>query len=119
VANRIVDSSSIEVNRRRRRTKTDRLDVVKLVTMWLRAKAGEAKVWSVVNVPSSVEEDRRQVHRELLFARRDRGRHTNRMKGLRLLVKVCRSRSCGSSRRICERRVGGMGRRCRRCSLHG
>jgi len=82
VANRIVDSSSIEVNRRRRRTKTDRLDVVKLVTMLLRAEAGEAKVWSVVNVPSSVEEDRRQVHRELLFARRDRGRHTNRMKGL-------------------------------------
>ena len=82
VANRIVDSSSIEVNRRRRRTKTDRLDAAKLVTMLIRAEAGEKKVWSVVNVPTPVEEDRRQVHRELLFARRDRGRHTNRMKGL-------------------------------------
>ena len=82
IANRIVDSSSIEVNRRRRRTKTDRLDAAKLVTMLIRADGGEPKVWSVVNVPTSVEEDRRQVHRELLFARRDRGRHTNRMKGL-------------------------------------
>jgi transposase len=82
ITNRVVDSSSIEVNRRRRRTKTDRLDAVKLVTMLLRAEGGEPKVWSVVNVPSSTEEDRRQVHRELLVARRDRGRHTNRMKGL-------------------------------------
>lgn len=80
--NRIVDSSSIEVNRRRRRTKTDRLDARKLVTMLMRAEAGEAHVWSVVRVPTVTDEDRRQVHRELLFARRDRGRHTNRIKGL-------------------------------------
>jgi transposase len=39
-------------------------------------------VWSVVNVPTPGAEDRRQIHRELLFARRDRGRHTNRIKGL-------------------------------------
>ncbi|MDP9201537.1 MAG: IS110 family transposase [Gemmatimonadota bacterium] len=82
VSNSIVDSSSIEVNRRRRRTKTDRLDACKLLTMLLRADAGERRVWSVVNVPTLAAEDRRQVHRELLFARRDRGRHTNRIKGL-------------------------------------
>jgi transposase len=82
IANVIVDSSSIEVNRRRRRTKTDRLDACKLVTMLLRAAGGEKRVWSVVNVPTVPDEDRRQVHRELLFARRDRSRHTNRIKGL-------------------------------------
>ena len=82
VFNSIVDCSSIEVNRRRRRTKTDRLDACKLVTMLIRANAGEKKVWSVVNVPTVAEEDRRQVHRELMFTRRDRGRHTNRIKGL-------------------------------------
>ena len=81
IANVIVDSSSIEVNRRRR-AKTDRLDACKLVTMLLRAAGGEKRVWSVVNVPTVAEEDRRQVHRELLFARRDRSRHTNRIKGL-------------------------------------
>ncbi len=82
IANVIVDSSSIEVNRRRRRAKTDRLDARKLVTMLVRAAGGEKQVWSVVHVPTVAEEDRRQVHRELLFARRDRGRHTNRIKGL-------------------------------------
>jgi transposase len=59
VTTSIVDSSSIEVNRRRRRTKTDRLDACKLVTMLLRADAGEQKVWSVINVPTLAEEDRR------------------------------------------------------------
>ena len=82
IANSIVDSSSIEVNRRRRRSKTDRLDACKLVTMLIRAAGGEQRVWSVVKVPTLADEDRRQVHRELLFARRDRGRHTNRIKGL-------------------------------------
>jgi transposase len=58
------------------------LDACKLVTMLLRAGAGERKVWSVVHVPTVIEEDHRQIHRELLFARRDRSRHTNRIKGL-------------------------------------
>jgi transposase len=82
ITNLIVDSSSIEVNRRQRRTKTDRLDARKLVTMLIRYLTGERPVWSVVRVPTVAEEDRRQVHRELLFARRDRGRHVNRVKGL-------------------------------------
>jgi transposase len=82
IGHQVVDSSSIEVNRRRRRTKTDRLDACKLVTMLLRADAGERKVWSVIRVPTSAEEDRRHVHRELLSTRRDRARHTNRIKGL-------------------------------------
>ena len=82
IANVVVDSSSIEVNRRRRRAKTDRLDARKLVTMLMRARAGERQVWHVVRVPSAADEDRRQVHRELLTARRDRARLTNRIKGL-------------------------------------
>ncbi|HXL07932.1 MAG TPA: IS110 family transposase [Gemmatimonadales bacterium] len=82
VANDVVDSSSIEVNRRARRAKSDRLDACKLVTMLLRADAGEPRVWSVVRVPSVTDEDRRQPHRELLFVRRDRARLTNRVKGL-------------------------------------
>ena len=82
VANDVVDSSSSEVNRRARRAKSDRLDACKLVTMLLRADAGERRVWSVVRVPSVTDEDRRQLHRELLFLRRDRARLTNRIKGL-------------------------------------
>jgi transposase len=82
VANCVVDSSSIEVNRRHRRAKTDRLDVQKLLTMLLRHVAGERKVWRIVRVPSVEEEDRRQLHRALTTAKRDRTRVINRIKGL-------------------------------------
>jgi len=82
VENVVVDSASIEVNRRYRRAKTDRLDVHKLLTMLLRHAAGEKKVWSVVRVPSVIDEDRRQLHRELLTTKRDRTRVINRIKGL-------------------------------------
>jgi transposase len=82
VQNHVIDSASIEVNRRQRRAKTDRLDVRKLLTMLLRHTAGEKKVWSVVRVPSVAEEDRRQLHRELTTAKCDRTRVINRIKGL-------------------------------------
>ena len=60
VQNEVVDSSSIEVNRRQRRAKSDRLDAVKLVQMLIRWYNGERKVWSVVHVPSVEQEDARQ-----------------------------------------------------------
>jgi transposase len=82
VQNHVIDSASIEVNRRQRRAKTDRLDVRKLLTMLLRHMAGEQKVWSVVRVPSVEEEDRRQLHRDMLTAKQDRTRVLNRIKGL-------------------------------------
>ena len=51
IQNQVVDSSSIEVNRRRRRAKSDSLDAVKLVEMLIRWYNGERKVWSTVHVP--------------------------------------------------------------------
>jgi transposase len=80
--NLVVDSSSIEVNRRSRRAKTDRMDVGKLLMMLVRYFAGERAVWSVVRVPTVAEEDGRQLHRELVTTKRDRTRLTNRIKGL-------------------------------------
>ena len=82
IANSIVDSASIEVNRRKRRAKSDRLDAAKLVSMLLRYHAGEKKVWSVVRVPEVAEEDRRQLHRELIAVQDERTEHVNRIKGL-------------------------------------
>jgi transposase len=82
VTNLVVDSASIEVNRRKRRAKTDRLDVGKLLTMLIRYHMGEKKVWSVVHVPSLEEENRRQLHRELLAVKAERTHHINRIKGL-------------------------------------
>jgi transposase len=78
----VVDSSSIEVNRRFRRAKTDRMDVAKLVDQLMRFERGEKKVWHVVRVPGAEAEDRRHLHRELEDLKVERTQHINRMKGL-------------------------------------
>ena len=82
IENRVVDSASIEVNRRKRRVKADRLDGKKLLRMLMRYEAGEKDVWSVVRVPSVEAEDARHLHRELTTLKRARVRVTNRTKGL-------------------------------------
>ena len=104
VQNHVIDSASIEVNRRQRRAKTDRLDVRKLLTMLLRHSAGEKKVWSVVRVPSVEEEDRRQLP----------GDYAGRAKG------DCYPPHCrhGAGGGITTRR-GGYRRLSRRRRLHG
>ena len=81
-SNSVVDSSSIEVKRRGRRRKTDRLDAGKLLSMLIRWHHGEKNVWSVVQVPGVLDEDRRQLHRDLLELKAERLQHTNRIKGL-------------------------------------
>lgn len=82
IENRIIDSSSIEVNRRKKRAKTDRLDVTKLVGLLARYRAGERDAFSIVAVPSVDEEDLRQLGRELKLLKKDRTRVSHRMKGL-------------------------------------
>ncbi len=78
----VVDSASIEVNRRKRRSKSDRLDAIKLVEMLVRWREGESKVWSVVRTPSAEAEDARQLHRELIALRGERTAHVNAIKGM-------------------------------------
>jgi transposase len=80
VENVLVDSSSIEVNRRQRRAKSDRLDAAKLLSMLVRYAGGETKLWSVVQVPSTEQEDARQLHRELMTLKQEATEHTNRIK---------------------------------------
>ncbi len=82
VSNVVVDSSSIEVNRRARRAKTDRLDALKLLGMLMRYQGGDHDVWGVVRVPSAEDEDRRRVHREIERLKSERTGHTNRIRGL-------------------------------------
>lgn len=82
VKNLIVDSSSIEVNRRKRRAKSDKMDVVSLLRLLIRHDEGEPKVWSVVRVPAVVEEDARQLHRELSALEKEKTRMSNRIRGL-------------------------------------
>lgn len=81
IHNLVVDSASIEVNRRQRRAKSDRLDAGKLLTMLMRYEAGERGVWSVVNAPEIQHETARHLHRDLMTLKKDRARHGNRIKG--------------------------------------
>ena len=85
IDNLVVDSASIEVNRRARRAKTDRLDGGKLLTMLMRYLRGERRVWSVVRVPTPQEEDARRAHRELEQLRHERTAHSNRIGALLVL----------------------------------
>ena len=80
--NHVVESSSIEVNRRARRAKTDRLDLVGLLRLLGRAVGGEARVWRVVRVPSEAEEDARHQHRMRETLQQERTRLINRLHGL-------------------------------------
>jgi transposase len=82
IQNQVVDSASIEVNRRQRRAKSDGLDAVKLVEMLIRWHNGERKVWKLVRVPSVAEEDQRQLHRELIELKAERTAVSNSIKGL-------------------------------------
>jgi transposase len=85
IDNIVVDSASIEVNRRARRAKTDRLDGDKLLAMLIRYGAGEPRVWSVVRVPTLEEEDARRAHRELGRLGQERTAHINRIRALLVL----------------------------------
>jgi transposase len=82
ITNHVVDSSSIEVNRRQRRAKSDGLDVRKLLTMLMRFHHGERDVWRGVNVPSIEAEDQRHLHRDLETLKQERASTTTRIKGL-------------------------------------
>jgi transposase len=80
--NLVIDSSSIEVSRRYRRAKADKLDAGKLVNQLARYQYGEKKAFKVVRVPSREEEDRRHWHRELKVLKEDRARISARLRSL-------------------------------------
>ena len=77
-----IDPSSIEVNRRARRAKTDRIDLEKLMRVLLAYLRGEPRVCSMVHVPTVEDEDRKRRTRERERLLKERTAHTNRIKGL-------------------------------------
>jgi transposase len=79
IANRVVDSSSIEVNRRQRRAKSDRIDAVKLVRLLARVCAGDREAWSEVRVPSAAAEAARHRSRERTALTKEQTRLLNQI----------------------------------------
>lgn len=82
ITNHVLDASSIEVPRRFRRAKTDRLDLGGLLRVLGRYALGERGACRVIRVPSDEMEDARQVHRTIETLQADRTRVVNRIRGV-------------------------------------
>ncbi len=81
VENLVVDPSCIEVDRRARRAKTDRLDATKLVQQLIRHDERGDRL-RAVRVPTREEEDARRPNRELERLKKERTGHTCRLRAL-------------------------------------
>lgn len=82
IATLIVDSASIEVDRRKRRAKTDGMDVDKLYVRLVRYDRGQTDIWRIVEVPTVEAEDARRPHRELERLQKEATQHKNRIRSL-------------------------------------
>jgi transposase len=82
VINHEIDPASIQVSRRARRAKTDRIDLEQLMRTLLAYERGEPRVCSVVHVPTVEDEDRKRRNRERDYLVDERTAHSNRIKGL-------------------------------------
>lgn len=82
IANEVVESSSIEVKRQKRRAKTDGIDGCALLRLLWRYHNGEREALRPVRAPSAEAEDQRELHRELTTTKQDRNVVTNRIRGL-------------------------------------
>jgi transposase len=87
----VLEPTSILVNRRARRAKTDRLDaegMLRVLATWL---SGDRHVCSMVRVPTPNEEDAKRPHRERAQLVQDKARIENRIEAL-LFTQGIRSR---------------------------
>jgi transposase len=82
IHNHVLDPASLQVNRRARRPKTDRIDAERMVRALIRHLRGEPEACSVVRVPNVEQEDAKRLHRERRRLIAERVQHVNRIKGL-------------------------------------
>lgn len=85
IENQVLDSASIEVSRRKKQVKSDRVDVIALLRLLMRSIGGEKQALHTVRVPTVVEEDDRRLNRERERLLKERGAHSARVKSLLVL----------------------------------
>ena len=88
VSSHVVDPSSLQVNRRARRAKSDGIDVEQILRALITWERGERGHASMVVVPPPEIEDDRRISRERGNLVRERTRAINRIKGLLATVGV-------------------------------
>ena len=103
----VLEPTSILVNRRARRAKTDRLDaegMLRVLATWL---AGDRQVCSMVRVPTPEEEDAKRPHREREHLVQEKLRIENRIEALLFTQGIRRRPSLRSwTRDVAELRTG-------------
>src|SRR5260370_13752913 len=82
IHNHVLDPASLQVTRRARRAKTDRIDVDRMLRALIRYLRGEPEACSVAQVPRVEEEDAKRLHRERKRLVVERVQHVNPIKGL-------------------------------------
>jgi transposase len=82
VANYVLEPTSILVNRRARRAKTDRLDAEGMLRVLGAYLRGDRQACSMVRVPTPDEEDAKRTHREREYLVQEKLRIENRMEAL-------------------------------------
>ena len=103
VINHVVEPTSILVNRRARRAKTDRLDAQGLLRILAAHAKGDHDVCSVVRVPTIEEEDAKRQHREREHLVQERVRIENRIAALLTTQGIRKDRRCGHGKRTWRR----------------
>jgi len=78
----VMDPGSLQVDRKARRAKTDRLDAAMLLRALMAWWRGDRSACRMVQVPSVEREDARRTHRERQRLIAERVQHVNRIKGL-------------------------------------
>jgi transposase len=86
ITNYVFDPSSIAVDQRARRVKTDRIDGEAMLRTLMAYRRGEPRVVRIVRVPAPEQEDARRATRERDRLIKEQSAHTNRIKALLRLL---------------------------------
>lgn len=82
ITNHVLEPTSILVNRRARRAKSDRLDAQGMLRVLSAYLQGDRQICSMVRVPTPQEEDAKRIHREREHLVQERLRIENRIEAL-------------------------------------
>lgn len=78
----VIDPTSLKIDRRAKRAKTDRIDVAGLLRVIVALHRGDSYACRLVPIPTPEEEDAKRTHRERQRLVKERTGHINRIKGL-------------------------------------
>jgi transposase len=102
IANYVLEPTSILINRRARRAKTDRLDAIGMLRVLAAYLRGDRQSCSMVRVPTPEDEDAKRIHRERENLVQEKLRIENRIEALLFTQGIRKRPSLRSGARSCR-----------------